>query len=168
MSAASPSVAALMADIRALGRVPKEVRGAEGDVAERQLAVRLRRARGHKKLTDEQEAELATLGAAQPDANTNALMNEIRALGRIPRRVRGDGPEVVQERNLAKRLEWAKAHGKLTADEEAQLAEIALRDENNRVVHLGGSTGRFAQTVLDHWAQPTLEEVKSFKRRRTG
>ena len=52
----------VMADVRTLGRVPKLVRGQDPEqIAERNLAQRLRHVRAAGRLTLEHEAELATL-----------------------------------------------------------------------------------------------------------
>ena len=101
-------------------------------IAERNLASRLRKARATGKLTGEHEAELAGMDVEQPageapqlaDDVATCLMQDIRRLGRVPKAIKGDLPEHIAERNLAKRLRNARATGKLTDENEAELAGI--------------------------------------------
>ena len=65
----------------------------------------------------------ASASAPQPDG-CQALVLEIRKLGRLPRRVRGDEPEQVLERNLAYKLRKARAKGLLLQEAEAELAAL--------------------------------------------
>ena len=118
--------ATIMSDIRHLGRLPLRVRGQEAHkCAERNLAARLSRAKEKGIFTREQLQELDSLGdaggAPQP-ATTDSLMNEIRSLGRLPRRVRGDAEAQQSERNLAQRMTTAKKQKRFS---EAQLAELS-------------------------------------------
>ena len=97
-----------MADIRHLGGLPLRVRGEEPHKrAERNLADRFLRAQGKGIFTREQLQELDSLGdaggAPQPAA-AEKLLDEIRALGRLPRRVRGTSEAQLTERNLADRM----------------------------------------------------------------
>jgi len=141
--------ATIMSDIRHLGRLPLRVRGQEAHkCAERNLAARLSRAKEKGIFTREQLQELDSLGdaggAPQPattareqlqeldslgdaggapqPATTDSLMNEIRSLGRLPRRVRGDAEAQQSERNLAQRMTTAKKQKRFS---EAQLAELS-------------------------------------------
>ena len=42
----------------------------------------------------------------------------------------------------------------------------ALKDENGRVIHLGGSTGGTTREVLDNFQQPSLIDMERFVRGR--
>merc|ERR1711911_299608 len=114
----------LLQDIRAFGRVPKSIRGSlELQVRERNLEKRLREAREAGRLSAAQEAELADLGdAIQLAGRTEQLLQDIRAFGRVPEKVRGSSEAQVRERNLARRLRKAREAGHLSAAEGAELA----------------------------------------------
>ena len=127
----------LMAEIRALGRIPRGNR-----MAEHALFMRLYYAKRHRMLSESQLAELTELAAcdlaklpgsrstepvlragrcvaaegmlAQSPELMNTLMTEVRALGHIPR-CSVEGP-------LYQRLYKARIHGKLS---ESQLTELA-------------------------------------------
>ena len=78
----------LMAKICALGRLPQHVRGSEDDrVAERSLAKRLQIARIAGLLSADDEVELEGIGGALRPDDAQQLMEETRALGRVPQRV---------------------------------------------------------------------------------
>ena len=108
----------LMADIRALGHIPRS-HGADSA-----LAQRLRSARRYSLLSESQLAELAELAATDSPAQVRAaervdtVMAEIRALGHIPRLY---GPELA----LANRLREAQKNSVLSESQLAELAEIA-------------------------------------------
>ena len=51
-------------------------------------------------------------------------MQEIRDLGRLPRRVRGAEPDQIHEGNFAKAFEQARTSGKLTAAQETEPADL--------------------------------------------
>ena len=83
----------VMAEIRDLGRLPHSMKRPVGDaqIAENNLANRLRKARANQELSKEQEAELERIaGASQPGSEQLAekLMAEIRDLGRLPHRMK--------------------------------------------------------------------------------
>ena len=120
-----------MHDIRALGRVPKCVRGtSEAQVQERKLASRLRKARKNGRVSAVEEAELAHLGnAIQLPNRSEKLMEDIRAFGRVPKRVHGRSDADVWERNMELRLRKARKFG-LSAAQEAELAELRASEIN--------------------------------------
>ena len=63
-----------------------------------------------------QEEELAHLGEAiQLADGSEQLMQEIRALGRVPKAVRGDAAAQASERQLALRLRRARDAGEASA-----------------------------------------------------
>ena len=94
-----------MAEIRALGCLPQRVRGSEDDrVAERNLAKKLQHARIAGLLSADDEVELEGIGGAPRLDDAQELMEEIRALGRVPKQVRGTEHHQVAERNLAHKL----------------------------------------------------------------
>ena len=116
----------LMAEIRALGHLPRATRGL-GD--EFNLAHRLQYARKEGRLSQAELAELEAIpryAAVPPVAERmarvaermNTLMADIRALGHLPRITRSLG----DESRLARRLREATRQGQLS---EAQLAELA-------------------------------------------
>ena len=87
-------------------------------------------------MTAEHGAELTAMdGDAAQLAIIAALMEDVRAFGRLPKHVDGTSEAKTSERNLAKRLQKAREAGRLTAEHEAgltamvcdatQLAEIA-------------------------------------------
>jgi len=133
---ASDSAASLMEDIRTLGRLPKAVRGNDPkQVAERNLAKRLRYDKKAGRLTPGHEAELAAMDSnasqlADDPASSlmrdpaSNLMRDIRSFGRVPKAVRGGDPEQVMERNLASRLSKMKQAGRLTPEHLAELAAL--------------------------------------------
>ena len=70
----------LLQDIRAFGRLPKDVKGSsEAQVHERSLAQRLRKARLRGKLSDTQESELASL-----DESATESIKKARILQQVP------------------------------------------------------------------------------------
>jgi len=82
-------------------------------------------AKAHGQFSAEQLQELdsmSTSGGAPQPAAADSLMNEIRSLGRLPRRVRGDAEAQQSERNLAQCMTNAK---KKKLFSEAQLAELS-------------------------------------------
>ncbi len=97
----SAHVDQLMEDIRALGRIPKDYTRTkdEAERAESGVAKRLRRLRDS--LSEAQKEELANLRALELDQ----LMQDIRALGRIPKEYRRTKDEAKQsESGVALRL----------------------------------------------------------------
>ena len=90
----------LMAQVRALGHIPREIAGL-GD--EYWPAKRLQYAKRKNLLSETQLAELAELAAKRMDT----LMAQIRALGHIPRR-----------------LQYAKSKNLLSESQLAELAEL--------------------------------------------
>ena len=94
----------LLEDIRAFGRLRHVVRGrSDADVQERQLGIRLRKARQARLLSAAPESEL----------------------GRVPHEVRGSSEADVQERNLGIRLRKARQAGLLSAAQESELAVLS-------------------------------------------
>ena len=106
----------LMAEIRALGHIPRDHRG---------LAQRVRRALRQNLLSDSQLAELAQLQEFHQRERMDPLIAEIRALGYIPREWR----RPAEESKLGYRLRYAKANSLLSESQLAELAEIARSDE---------------------------------------
>ena len=113
-----------MAEIRALGHIPRDHRG---------LAQRVRRALRQSLLSDSQLAELAELHASNRPSKRRelstaqrmeTLMAEIRALGHIPRRQ----PRLADEYALASRLHDAKRKSLLSESQLAELAELSASD----------------------------------------
>ena len=120
---ASERMENLMAEIRALGHIPRMQPGLGN---EHSLAVRLRNAKSKSLLSESQLAELAELPGAESRevrraARLDTLMAEIRALGHIPRRRPGLGDENL----LAIRLRNAKSSSLLSESQLAELAELA-------------------------------------------
>ena len=116
-----------MQAIQTLGRLPKETRKATKD--ERQLADKLRRARRAGKLSGEEEAELAAMSTndselAAMSAN-DSLMQAIRMLGRVPKDTLW---AYTHERRLAWRLRRARREGRLSREDEAELAAMSTND----------------------------------------
>ena len=109
---ASERMEILMAEIRALGHIPREAH-------ENALYHRVRHAKSQNVLSESQLAELAELSESNilevRRARMDTLMAEIRALGHIPR-ARG------AEDALCQRLCYAKRKRQLS---ESQLAELA-------------------------------------------
>ena len=108
-----------MADIRALGHIPRTHH-------ENALYQRWRDAKRQNLLSESQLAELAELPASNWREVRTAglmvtLMDEIRALGHIPRKTAGLG----DENALACRLQYAKSKSLLSESQLAELAEIA-------------------------------------------
>ena len=101
-----------MAQIRALGRIPRPSR-----VAENALCQRLYNAKSKRQLSESQLAELAELQGSESRMDT--LMAQIRALGHIPRPSRGT------ESALSQRLYRAKRKRQLSESQLAELAELA-------------------------------------------
>ena len=60
-------------------------------------------------------------GAIQRADKSERLLQDIRALGRVPREVRGSSEDAVQERNLAIKLRKARQAGRLSAAQESEL-----------------------------------------------
>ena len=58
-------------------------------------------------------------------------MQEIQILGRLPKHVKGTSEAQTAGRNLAKRLNKARAAGRLTAEHEAELAKMMERELGN-------------------------------------
>ena len=116
-----------MEAIRTLGRLPKEIRTATKE--EQQLAMKLRDARRAGKLSKEEESELATMGAHDSELPTmsgnDSLMEDIRTLGRLPKESR-QAPK--DEQQLAERLRRAKGAGKLSVEEESELAVMSANE----------------------------------------
>ena len=71
-----------MQDIRAFGRIPKEVRGSsEAQLQERRLAERLRRAKQAGLLSAAQKSELADLNAeVKTSGSANTAGDEVKTL----------------------------------------------------------------------------------------
>ena len=109
-----------MADIRALGHLPRYRH-------EKSLAHRLKHAKRKRLLSESQLAELAETPVPESSVRkraaerTDTLIDDIRALGRLPRLTQGLGDEYV----LAYRLQWASRNVRLSASHLAELAEIA-------------------------------------------
>ena len=111
----------LMAQIRALGHLPRKTRGL-GD--EYSLALRLGIAKSRSLLSESQLAELAQMPRTEPrDASQlasermNTLMVEIRSLGHIPR----------GNNSLSHRLRYAKRKRQLSESQLAELAELPCK-----------------------------------------
>ena len=67
---------------------------------------------------------MAMDGDAPQLSKAVALMQEIQTLGRLPKHVKGTSEAQTAERNLAKRLNKARAAGRLTAEHEAELTAM--------------------------------------------
>ena len=109
-----------MAEVRALGHVPRWT-----PEAQCALAKRLQYAKRESLLSESQLAELAELPASnwrqvRTAGLMDTLMAEIRALGHIPRRQPGLGDEY----SLAIRLRNAKGKRLLSGSQLAELAEL--------------------------------------------
>ena len=114
----------LMADIRALGHIPRDrkTRRQGPDVVETALAHRLNHAKRKSQLSESQLAELAELPASEAREvraaeRMETLMAEIRALGHIPRDRDGNA--------LYQRWRKAQARRQLCESQLVELAEIA-------------------------------------------
>eukprot|EP00969_Alexandrium_andersonii_P317981 14046273-Alexandrium_andersonii.AAC.1 len=71
---------------------------------------------------------LEALGGDAPQLAVAQLLADIRALGRVPRAVRGSGVAEIRERSLATRLRRARKAGSLNAEFQQELAEMRVRD----------------------------------------
>ena len=115
-----------MADIRALGYVPRKTRGL-GD--EYVLATRFHNAKEHSLPSESQLAELAELPVynwreVRKAARMETLMTEIRALGHIPRCPSPKRSIPLVESRLYYRMDSAKRLGYFSDSQLAELAEI--------------------------------------------
>ena len=115
-----------MADIRALGYVPRKTRGS-GD--EYELATRFHTAKEHSLLSESQLAELAELPVynwreVRTAARMETLMAEIRAVGHIPRCPSPKRSIPLVESRLYYRMHSAKSLGDFSESQLAELAEI--------------------------------------------
>ena len=110
-----------MADIRALGRLPRSTPPGLGE--EYKLGYRLREAKRQRLLSPSQLAELAELPSAaemRAAERVATLMPDIRALGHVPRTT----PGLQEENTLARRLREAKRKRVLSESQLAELAEL--------------------------------------------
>ena len=113
---------ALVAQIHALGRLPRRKSKPVGDkeVAENNLAIKFSKAKAKNLFSQEHIATLDALASVSQPGET--LISDIRALGHLPRRrARPVGQQQVSENTLAHKLHSAKAHKLLS---ESQLAEL--------------------------------------------
>ena len=102
------SAESLMAEIRALGRVPKrKKREGDTDQEENKLAKKLGSLKSKKRLSEAQLEELAQL-TEEHVAETERLMAAIKTLGRVPKRNDRAGDTDQEENKLAKKLGWLK------------------------------------------------------------
>ena len=62
--------------------------------------------------------------ASQLAGTSEQLLQDIRAFGRVPKQIRGSSELQVRERNLEKRLRDAREAGRLSAAQEAELADL--------------------------------------------
>ena len=147
-----------MQSIRSLGRFPRRVYGTSQAMREeRNLADRMIRAKNSNTFSEAQLAELAALkesslgdaGDAPQPADT--LMEDIRSLGRFPRRVYGTSEAIREERYLADRMIRAKNSNTFS---EAQLAELAAL-ENSSLRDAAGASGPI---------DTLMQEIRSFGR----
>ena len=148
----------LMQSIRSLGRLPRRAKGTSDAIrAERNLFDRMMRARISNTFSEAQLVELAALkesslgdaGDAPQPADT--LMEDIRSLGRFPRRVYGTSEAIREERYLADRMIRAKNSNTFS---EAQLAELAALEESS-LRDAAGAPGP---------AETLMQEIRSFGR----
>ena len=156
------SCAALLRDVRALGREPRE--SSSVDLAERDLACRLRRARKAGWLSHEQEAELERIRDASQLAAIQELMQQIRDLGRLPTRR--------DQRPLWDRLSTARSQNHLRPEDEeelrricdgAQLSEAQIRDaaplaKTKKAVAQQAATQELMQQIRDLGRLPTKRD----------
>ena len=124
------SAETLMEAIRKLGRVPKD--RPESLEEERKLAVRLRNAKYKGNLSEEHKAELAAMKEQEQEEQSEksrepveALMKEIREMGRLPKESRGASE---QERSLAEKLRDHKKRGNLSEEHKAELAAMSFKE----------------------------------------
>ena len=112
----------LMAEIRALGHIPRtRYPRMAAQPKEFNLWARLNDAKSNSLLSESQLAELAELQPFDFRAERmDALMTEIRALGHIPR----NRKSLRDEFSLAKRLRNAKSKSLLSESQLAELAEL--------------------------------------------
>ena len=114
----------LMREIREFGRYPKRQ---QVDIKENALAERLRHFHRKKLLSASQLAELEQMprteprdGCQQKAERPEILMEEIRALGHLPRRTKGHEDEFA----LYERFWRAKHNSQLSESQLAELAEL--------------------------------------------
>ena len=115
-------VEALVQGIASLGRLPRKTRGEE-----RRLFHQLQKARQRGHLSVSQEAQLAEIKANEVQSEkvyVEHLVQNIVALGRLPKCPRGLTREASQERSLYYTFMRAKLRGHLSFAHQAQLAEL--------------------------------------------
>ena len=97
-----------MEAMRALGRWPRRREKPEGDaqIAENNLAIRLNKAFKSNKLSEEDQAELdEMLDASREPTEPDQVMDQVRALGYLPRRIGNPvGDAQIAENNLARKF----------------------------------------------------------------
>ena len=116
----------LMADIRALGYLPRKTQALGDEYA---LASRFQHAKDRGLLSESQLAELAELPVynwreVRKAARMETLMAEIRALGHIPRCPSPKRSIPLVESRLYYRMHSAKRLGNFSESQLAELAEI--------------------------------------------
>jgi hypothetical protein len=149
--------------------------------------LRLARARASGKFTAVQRAELADLEAVVPAVGpavgpeadaSETLVQEIRHCGRLPGRVRSTEPDQIAECSLAKRLAKARTHGRLTAEQEAELGVFADRalqplqeveappDPMDPFANVAGKRHEQDLLMMTHGlrSKPLLRRVQHYKR----
>ena len=132
----------LMEEIRALGRLPRQSQAQERD--EKKLYDRLKRAKAGNRLSESQLAELEQLEPVDASAaRMDTLMQEIRALGHLPRGTPGLG----EEAKLYDRLKKAKAKTLLSASQLAELAAMPVVSE---------------RWTADELTEALMEEIRAF------
>ena len=97
--------------------------------------------------------------ASQLAASSEQLLHDIRAFGRVPKQVRGSSDAQVRERNLAFRLRKARAAGRVSAAQEAELSDPSFQPDLRRqagALEIGGSTGGLSRYLLDGYQEPDL------------
>ena len=112
----------LLAEVRLLGRLPKELKESldENQRKETACARRLRRLRGH--MSEAQKEELASISVAFKHAKFEEVLADIRAFGRLPRKRSKDS-----EAALASRLR--RVCKDMSEAEERQLANLHIAFE---------------------------------------
>ena len=141
------SCAALLRDVRALGREPGD--SSSVDLAERNLANRLRRARKAGWLSHEQEAELERIRDASQLAAIQELMQQIRDLGRLPTKR--------DQWSLWNQLSRARSQNQLRPEDEEELGKFcdasqlaAAKAKTDELMQKIRHLGRLPQEINHH------------------
>ena len=101
----------MLLDFRAFGQIPNRVQGGDLETStERSLLNRFQKTTAGGRFTAEYVSDLAAM-LDQLVQGDDQLMQDLRAFGRVPKRMHCTDHQTVAERNLAKRFRKARAGG---------------------------------------------------------